>query len=284
MIQSREKKNLHARTRAEKRVLPSLFRWWTTVEMIKNGIAGVVCVCMFDLFIFCCGFVLNIQENKTICWYQPDTQNMTNVFDVQQCIIEMSTCNRCVAHRTFSEYEITIIPSLTTCSPNRLWKLKFNAHQMFLAQCKNCAVFFLILREWGKRQEDCTGFESISLKKHAISNALCMFSSSLFKTTKWDFFPFSSLFPLPGTIAQRSKKDATSLVFFSGTSIFCLIYKLDQPERTEFPFLCNLHFSFDFWMFWSVIERTDEFIKNPKNKARENHMSLIAKAEKKMYN
>lgn len=105
----------------------------------------------------------------------------------------------------------------------------------------------------------------------SISNALWIFNSSLFKTTKWDCFVFSSL-PFG---AQWSKKDVTSLILL-GTRVFCLIYKLDQPERTEFPFSCNLHFSFDFWMLWSVIERADGFIKNPK-KARENHMSLIAK-------
>lgn len=136
MIQSRQKKDLHTRTRAEKRVSPSPFWWWTTGEMMKNGIVGAVHV----WFIFLVLLLLLLRFEHTEQAFA-DTQNMTNVFDVQQCIIEMSTCNRCVARRTFSEYEITINPSLTTCSRNRLGKLKFNLHQMFLAQCKNCAAF-----------------------------------------------------------------------------------------------------------------------------------------------
>lgn len=83
------------------------------------------------------------------------------------CIIERSTCDLCVARRTFSEYEITIKPSSTTCSPNQLAKLKFNLHQM--------------LCNWDWRQD---GFELISLKKHLIPkthyhDTLSSFSNAL---------------------------------------------------------------------------------------------------------
>lgn len=124
-------------------------------------------------------FVLLLLRFKHTTQAFADTQNMTNVFDVQQCIIEMSTRNRCVARRTFSEYEITINPSLTTCSPNRLGKLKFDLHQMFLARCKNYDAFFWVLRERGWKQRGCFGFALISWEKHPTPTSTTFFQAFL---------------------------------------------------------------------------------------------------------
>lgn len=138
------KKNLHTRTRAEKKGFAiSILDGGQLAKLYRMGSRGSCAYLIYFLF------VLLLLRFKHTTQAFADTQNMTNVFDVQQCIIEMSTRNRCVARRTFSEYEITINPSLTTCSPNRLGKLKFNLHQMFLARCKNYAAFFWVLRERG---------------------------------------------------------------------------------------------------------------------------------------
>lgn len=144
---------------------------------------------------------------------------------------------------------------------------------------KLCCFLLGVTRK-GK-QRGCLGFALISWEKHPTPTSTTFFQAFLmhfeYLTPAYLKLPNEIVSFFPHSPSGRNgQKKMLHRWFCFAQEFFCLICKLDQPERTEFPFLCNLHFSFDFWMLWSVIERADGFIKNPK-KARENHMSLIAK-------